>query len=277
LITVERIRARAGRPVMLDLELFRIAGFRRGNAVSALISCGELGLLFVLPLFLQNVHDDSPLQISVAIVPLAVSALFAGPFAGRLANRHGAPLIVRLGVALELAAVLAIAVTLHADTTGLGLAPWMLVYGVGLGLTSAQVTNVSLADVPPAHSGQASGTQSAARQIGSALGIAIIGTVFATSLSHAMLDRLHDTSVPQARHAALAHQLRGSAGTYARDLRRRPGEAVAARAAAESLADATRRGALATAAILGVGLLMTLRLGRSGVRAQDRDPEQSSP
>jgi EmrB/QacA subfamily drug resistance transporter len=282
LISVERMRARAGRPVMLDLDLFRIAGFRQGNAVSALISCGELGLLFVLPLFLQNVHDDSPLQISVAIVPLAVGALFAGPYAGRLSHRHGAPRVVRIGVALEAAAVLAIALTLHAGTTGLQLAPWMLMYGVGLGLTSAQLTNVSLADVPLAQAGQASGTQSTARQIGAALGIAVIGTVFATSLSHAMLDRLNGTSVPEVQRAALAQQLRSSAGTSARDLRHPPGELSpggepAARAAAESLAVATRRGALATAAILGVGLLMTLRLGRSGVRASDRHPQESSP
>ncbi|MBC6461611.1 MFS transporter [Actinomadura sp. HBU206391] len=282
LVVVERIRARAGRPVMLDLELFRISGFRWGNAVSALISSGELGLLFVLPLFLLNVHDDSPLQISVAIVPLAVGALLAGPFAGRLSHRYGPPRVVRIGVALEVAAVLAIAVTLDAGTTGLRLAPWMLAYGIGLGLTSAQLTNVSLADVPTAQSGQASGTQSTARQIGSALGIAIIGTVFATSLSHTMLDRLQDTPVPQEQRAALAQQLRSSAGTSARDLRHRPGasapeNAPAARAAAESLAVATRRGALATAAILGLGLLMTLRLGRSGVSTEKRHPQESSP
>jgi EmrB/QacA subfamily drug resistance transporter len=276
LIALERLRARAGRPVMLDLELLRIAGFRRGVAVSALISVGELGLLFVLPLFLQNVHGNSPLQISLAILPLALGALLAGPYAGRLSHRHGAARVVQIGMALELAAVLAIGLTLNAGTTGLRLAPWMLVYGIGLGLTSAQLTNVSLADVPPAHSGQASGTQSTARQIGSALGIAIIGTVFATSLSHAMLDRLQGTGLPEAERASLASQLRTSAGTLARDLRDRPGAAPQAHAAAESLATAAQRGALTTAVILGLGFVMTLRLGSPSGRSDPQDPEESS-
>ena len=72
LVAVERARAAAGRPVVLDLTLFRVRTFRRGNAAASLISVGELGLMFTLPLFLQDVHGDSPLQVSVAILPLAL-------------------------------------------------------------------------------------------------------------------------------------------------------------------------------------------------------------
>ncbi|MCW2916794.1 MAG: drug resistance transporter, EmrB/QacA subfamily [Actinomycetia bacterium] len=260
LIGVERARARAELPVVLDLSLFQIASFRRGNAASSLISVGELGLLFVLPLFLQGVHGNSPLQICVAIVPLALGAFLAGPFAARLSHRHGAPRVVQIGMVLEVAAVLAIGLTTHAGTTGFGLAPWMLMYGVGLGLTSAQLTNVSLGDVPRAQSGQASGTQSTARQIGSALGIALIGTVFATSLSHVMHQRLELTDVPPAQRAIMARELRESAGTYARTLHGQPGSEQAAHAADESLAVATDRAMLLTAGILGLGLLLSMRL-----------------
>jgi EmrB/QacA subfamily drug resistance transporter len=271
LIVVERVRARAALPVVLDLSLFHIAGFRRGNAASALISVGELGLLFVLPLFLQGVHGNSPLQICVAIVPLALGAFLAGPFAARLSHRHGAPRVVQIGMLLEVAAVLAIGLTTHAGTTGFGLAPWMLIYGVGLGLTSAQLTNVSLVDVPRARSGQASGTQSTARQIGSAVGIALIGTVFATSLGHVMHQRLEFTDVPPAQRTAMARELRESAGTYTRTLHELPGSQQAARAADESLAIAADRAMLVTAGILGLGLLLSLRLGRS----TGRRPEES--
>ncbi|MCW2887999.1 MAG: hypothetical protein QOE54_4411 [Streptosporangiaceae bacterium] len=260
LIVVERARAAAELPVMLDLSLFRIASFRRGNAASSLISVGELGLLFVLPLFLQGVHGDSPLQICVAIVPLALGAFLAGPFAARLSHRYGAPRVVQIGMLLEVTAVLAIGLTTHAGTTGFDLAPWMLVYGAGLGLTSAQLTNVSLGDVPAARSGQASGTQSTARQIGSALGIALIGTVFATSLGHVMHQRLELTDVPPAQRAAVARELRESAGTYTRTLHDQPGAGQAAHAADESLAVAADRAMLVTAGILGLGLLLSLRL-----------------
>lgn len=272
LIAVERTRAGAGRPVMLDMSLFRIADYRRGNLASALISVGELGLLFVLPLFLQGVHGNSPLQISVAILPLAIGAFVAGPYAGRLAHRRGPARVVQAGMLLEVIAVLAIGLTVHAASTGLAFAPWMLLYGFGLGLTSAQLTNISLARVPSAKAGQASGTQSTSRQLGSALGIAIIGAVFATSLGHTMADRLrHAAHLPAAEVTAHAHELRESAGTYARTLHERPGARIEARAADESLAAATRRGAFTTAAILGLGLLVSLRFRRSGPLATGSD------
>src|SRR5690606_39699384 len=72
------------------------------------------------------------------------------------------------------------------------LALLLFVYGLGLGLASAQVTNVVLADVPVEESGRASGTQSTSRQVGSALGIAILGTLLFASLSLHLEDRLAD-------------------------------------------------------------------------------------
>ncbi|MFI0354136.1 MFS transporter [Actinomadura sp. 9N407] len=260
LVVVERARAAAGRPVMLDLTLFRIPSFRHGNLASALINVGELGLVFVLPLFLLGVHGTDPLQISVAILPMAVGAFLCGGYAGKLARRHGPVRVVQFGMVLEVAAVIALALTLSATTTGFGLAPWMLLYGIGLGLTAAQLTNVTLTDVPHERAGQASGTQSTARQIGAALGIALIGTVFATGLGHAMTERLQGTDLPPEQRAAIAHELRQSAGTYARELHADADRAPLARAADESLAEATRSAALATAAILALGLAMSLRL-----------------
>ncbi|MEO3783084.1 MFS transporter [Actinocorallia sp. B10E7] len=252
LAAVERRRTRAGLPVMLDLSLFRIASFRRGSIAASLISVGELGLLFVLPLFLQGAHGDSPLQICVAILPLALGAFLSGGLASRLSERMGEHRIVQLGMAAEVAAVLAIGLTVHAGTTGFALAPWMLMYGLGLGLTSAQLTNLSLSEIPRASAGQASGTQSTARQVGSALGIALIGTVFATSLGHVMRERSGD--------AAAARELQHSVGSSAADLH--AGNPSLADAAVESLAAATAHAALVTAGILAVGLIMTLRLRR---------------
>jgi EmrB/QacA subfamily drug resistance transporter len=258
LVGVERARAAAGRPVVLDLTLFRIPGFGRGNAAASLISVGELGLMFTLPLFLQDVHGNSPLQVSVAILPLAVGTLLTGGFAARMSRRLGAARMLQTGMVLEIVAVVLIGLTTHADTTGYELAPWMLIYGIGLGLTTAQLTSIILRDVPPARAGLASGTQSTARQIGSAVGIALIGGVFAMSLSHVMTDRLRSTGVPPAQGGAYAARLRDTAGTFARDLR--DGDPRVARAADESLAVATDRAAFATAGLLTIGFVLTLGL-----------------
>ncbi|HEX6468883.1 MAG TPA: MFS transporter [Streptosporangiaceae bacterium] len=282
LVAVERARARAGRPVLLEPALFRIPSFRTGSAAGSLVSVGELGLLFAIPMFLQNVHGSSPLGTCAAIVPLAVGAFCSGPYAARLSRRYGAARVVQIGMVGEVTAVLMIALTTRPATTGWEFAPWMLLYGLGLGLTSAQLTNVTLGAVPPASSGIAAGTNTTARQLGAAVGIALIGAVFTTSLGTAMTARTHDP--------ARGSELRASAGTYARALRQTahpagtaPGVPGATRAAAapaadpalvraadESLAIATRRAAFTTAGILGLGLLLTLRLA-------GRDPEESSP
>ncbi|HZB34353.1 MAG TPA: MFS transporter [Streptosporangiaceae bacterium] len=211
LIVVERARARAGRPVVLDPTLLRIPSFRIGSAAGALVSVGELGLLFALPLFLQNVHGSSPLATCAAILPLALGALCTGPNAARLSRAYGPARVVQLGLLIEVAAVLAIALTTRASADGWSFAPWMLLYGVGLGLTSAQLTDVTLRAVPLARSGLAAGTNTTARQLGAAVGIALIGAVFTTSLGQAMAARTHDPT--------LARELRASAGTYARALR----------------------------------------------------------
>lgn len=272
LAMVEKTRSAAGRPVMLDPALLRIASFRRGNAVAALISVGELGLLFVLPLFLAGVHGDDPLQISLAVLPLAVGAFLAGPFAGRLAERAGPHRVVRLGLAMEVGAVLGLGWTLGATTGGGGLAPWMLLYGVGLGLTSAQLTSVCLAEVPPGRAGQASGIQSTSRQLGAALGIALVGAVFVTGLGRETTRLLAGTPLPPERQTAVVRELRDSAGTYARDLKQTPGMRAAAQAADHGLAAATRQAVLATAAILAIGLAAGMRL-----RPGPSVPEESAP
>jgi len=269
LVLVERARAAAGRPVLLDLTLFAIPGFRRGNLALALVNVGELGLLFVLPLFLLGVHGSAPLQISLAILPLAAGAFLAGGAARRLAQRGGPHRVVQLGMVLEVAAVLALAVVLGPETGGLGMAPWMLLYGLGLGLTSAQLTNVSLMDVPRAQAGQASGTQSTSRQIGGALGIAFVGAVFATGVGNAMADRLQEGPLTADRQAVIVHELRHSAGTFARDLHDAPGMADVARAADQSLAAGTRQALLATGAVLTLGLVTALRLRPGGGPAGD--------
>ena len=68
--------------------------------------------------------------------------------------------------------------------------PFLFLYGFGIGLATAQLTSVILADVPPAQSGEASGIQSTSRQVGSALGVAILGSTLALLFTHDLAGRL---------------------------------------------------------------------------------------
>ena len=185
----QRHRARVDRPALLDLSLFRLPTFRWGNATASTVAVGEFGILFVLPLYLVNVLGLSALRSGVVLAALALGALFSGAGARHLAARIGAPAVVVVGLVLEIVGVVCLAVAVGPDTEPALLGVILVVYGVGLGLASAQLTGTTLLDVPPAESGQGSAAQSTVRQLGSALGTAVVGAILAASLA---------TSIPRA-------------------------------------------------------------------------------
>ena len=169
-------RARAGRPVLVDFALFRIPSFRYGNIAVLIVGLGELGLVFVIPLFLQSVLGLSAFDTGLVLTALAGGAFVAGGFAAPLTRRIGASRVVQLGLAIEIVGIVAVGLTFSADRPAWQFCPQLFVYGLGVGFATAQLTSVILADVPAAQSGEGSGIQSTSRQVGSALGIAILGT-----------------------------------------------------------------------------------------------------
>jgi len=181
---VELRRQRAGKFFLFDFGLWRYRAFRFGNLAGTIVSLGEFGLLFALPLYLQAVIGYNAFETGLIFLALAVGSFFAAPLSATLARRFGPRRAVSLGMALEAVGILATTLLISPDTSGLLLAVPLFVYGVGVGLATAQLTSVVLSEVPPARSGLASGTNSTMRQVGSALGVAILGTVlFATLVS----------------------------------------------------------------------------------------------
>lgn len=211
-ILIEAARARRGRAVVLDLSLFAMATFSWGNLTAAMIACGEFGLVFVLPLYLVNVLGLSILGSGVVLAAMAVGAFFSGASARHLSARVGSELAVIMGVALEvLGAAMTACVVWHQVSWGWVAVP-MVVYGVGLGVASAQLTSVVLVDVPTDRSGTGSATQSTARQLGSAVGAAVAGTVLAERLDATLADALVAAGVPTESATQLAQAVIASAG-----------------------------------------------------------------
>lgn len=176
----ERSRLRAKKSVLIDFTLFSIPTFRYGNIAGTIVSLGEFGILFAIPLFLAAVQQYSAFETGLCFVPLALGSFIAAPMAPSLTRRYGARRVVTLGMALEALGIGAIGLLISPTSTGLQLLVPFLVYGIGVGFATAQLANVTLADVDIPRAGIASGTNSTTRQIGSALGIAIIGTTLFT-------------------------------------------------------------------------------------------------
>ncbi|MEY4423211.1 MAG: hypothetical protein RLZZ258_314 [Actinomycetota bacterium] len=193
----EKSREKAHKNVLLDLDLFKVASFRNGSIAATIISMGEFGLLFAIPLWLQNVEGLTPVSSGMVLLWLAGGAFLASGVGGAMSGKLPAVRAVQIGVLFELVGVAGIALV---ATTGGGwwpVAPFLLLYGIGVGLATAQLTGVIMVDVPMTKIGQASGSQSTVRQIGSALGIAVLGTVLFTATQASAEARLQDTAYVQ--------------------------------------------------------------------------------
>jgi EmrB/QacA subfamily drug resistance transporter len=188
----ERKRDRAHKNVLLDLGLFRIGSFRNGSLAAMIISMGEFGLIFALPLWLQNVEGLNAVSSGIVLLWLAGGAFLASGVGGALNGKLSPVNAIRIGVFLELIGVAGIAFVASTEGGWAGIAPFLTVYGVGVGLATAQLTGVIMVDVPVEKTGQASGSQSTVRQIGSALGIAVLGTVLFTSTQTAIEERVSE-------------------------------------------------------------------------------------
>jgi EmrB/QacA subfamily drug resistance transporter len=182
-IVVEQRRSRAGRFFLFDVGLWRFPAFRYGNLAGTIVSLGEFGLLFALPLFLQGVIGYSAFETGLVFLALAVGSFFAAPMSTRIAHAWGPRRAVTLGMALEAVGIIGTSLLVSTSVSGVALALPLFVYGVGVGLATAQLTSIVLSDIPAERSGLASGANSTMRQVGSALGIAILGTVLFSTLS----------------------------------------------------------------------------------------------
>jgi hypothetical protein len=146
------------------------------------------------------------------LLPLAIGSFAASGFGAQLASKKGPVFTVRLGIVLEIVGVAGIGVVAGPATGWWATVPPLFVYGLGVGLATAQLTGVVLADVPVANSGQASGTQSTSRPIGSAFGIAILGTVLFSARRPALQRLSGIPGLPAGQRSALVTAVKQSAG-----------------------------------------------------------------
>ena len=253
-------RVAAGEPTaaLMDVRLFSISSFRNGNIATLIIGLGEFGIVAVLPLWLQFALGYSPVEAGAALVPVAVGSFVASGASFGLAQSISALGLVRLGLPLEAAGPAALGFIARPDSAWWAIALALFAYGIGVGFATAQVTNVVLADVPEASAGQGSGVQSVFRQLGSALGIAVLTTTFFSVLAARLRGDLATSGVPTDQSDALTRAVVGSAGAAIDGLAAQPQTAAVAAAAREAMAHGVALGSYLAAGFLLAGLVATL-------------------
>ena len=191
---------------MVPLVLFKARDFTGGTLSLALVEIGTGGLLLVLTQFLQFVHGYSPIEAGLAFAPLAVAALVGNSLGAACAKKIGNRLLMLTGM-LVMAGAFGLLATVSADTafavaaTGLGL------LGLGAGLAMPAAVGALMATIPAERAGVGSALNDTIGQAGSALGIAILGSLLASGYTwHLPAD------APAAARASIAGALADAHG-----------------------------------------------------------------
>jgi EmrB/QacA subfamily drug resistance transporter len=195
---VQRVKVRRGAPAILDPVLVRVSSFTLGSGALLIIGAGEFGLMFLLPFVLQSGMGLTPIEAGLLGLPVAVFAMVAFPLVQALAKRTDERTSVLVGLVAEAVGLIGVAVALTSQEP-LWMVPGLAVYGLGVGAATAQLSALVLADVPAERNGLASGISSAVRQLGSTMGVGVLGVVFSATLAHTD-DALADRPVQTVSH-----------------------------------------------------------------------------
>lgn len=209
----EKRMARRLAPPLLPPGLFSIGQFRDGVMLTGMMALGQIGLLFSLPVFLQGVRGLDALHTGYALLPMPVGLLVAAPIGGYISRKIPPKRIVQTGLIFSAIGLLILRQELSVETTAGQLIVPLGVYGLGLGLCFSQLANITLSAVSPRLLGAAAGVNNTVRQIGSSLGVAIIGSIVVVSLTSGLQDGIAESSnLTASEKLAVARSVQGQAG-----------------------------------------------------------------
>jgi len=194
---------------MLDVRLFRNMRFSAASGAVTVSFFTLFGFIFLMTQYFQFIRGYGPLSTGVHLLPVALS-VGAGSVAGtQLAVRAGTKLVVTAGLVAMAAFYVWVAASTSATTSYGVISVQMVVYGLGMGLTSAPATESIMGAVSMRQAGVGSAVNDSTRLLGGTLGVAVIGSVYA-SLYGARLTAQLPAGLP-ARISAIAHQSVGAA------------------------------------------------------------------
>jgi EmrB/QacA subfamily drug resistance transporter len=183
---------------MLPLAFFRRRAFTSASMIILLIGVGLFGVIYFLTLYFQNVHGYSPAQAGLRTLPMTMMILVVAPLAGRIGPRIGPRTMMTFGMLSASAGLLALS-RIGVHTSYNAIWPFQMLIGAGLAMTMPAASAMGRAAVDPAKSGVASGVINASRQVGGALGIAVLGGIGTTLAANSWSDRI--AGLPPALHA----------------------------------------------------------------------------
>ncbi|ANB07969.1 MFS transporter [Streptomyces ambofaciens] len=217
---------------MLPMRLFRSRTFSGINAASLLMFLGMFGSIFLLSQYMQNVLGYSPTEAGLRMLPWTGMPMLVAPIAGILSDRVGGRPVVAAGLFFQAAGLGHLAYVVTTDASYGVQLPGLIMSGIGMALYFAPASALVMAGVTAKEQGIASGANNALREVGGALGIAVMASVFSAQGGYETPQAFVDGLRPAVAAGAGIVALGGVAALLIPG-RRRGGEPVTAEAAAE--------------------------------------------
>jgi EmrB/QacA subfamily drug resistance transporter len=180
---------------MLDVRFFRNRRFTAANASITMVFFALFGASFLITQYLQTVLGFSALEAGLRMLPMAIGLLLVAPMSPRLVERVGTKLVVGTGLLLAAAGLVVVSAVPVADGYP-QLVGGMLVLALGMGLVMAPATESIMGSLPRNKAGVGSAMNDTTRQMGGALGVAVIGSVLASSYRPAVESKLTALQAP---------------------------------------------------------------------------------
>ncbi|MGW5368227.1 DHA2 family efflux MFS transporter permease subunit [Streptomyces sp. NPDC004009] len=212
---------RAAAP-MLPMRLFRSRAFAGINAASLLMFVGMFGSIFLLSQYMQGVLGYSPTEAGLRMLPWTGMPMLVAPVAGILSDRVGGRPVVATGLFLQAAGLGYMACVVSADVSYAAQLPGLVISGIGMALYFAPAANLVMSSVRPREQGIASGANNALREVGGALGIAIMSSIFSAQGGYASAQNFVDGLRPALVTGSAVVALAGLAALLVPGRRRTP-------------------------------------------------------
>jgi EmrB/QacA subfamily drug resistance transporter len=185
---------------LVPLSLFEERNFAIANWIAATVAFGMMSLFLPIVIYLQSVRDFSALTAGLTLAPMSLTSMFVAPFAGRLADRIGGKYILMAGIFLFAVGFASITFVAGPDSTWVNFLAPAIISGAGMGMTFAPMTTVAMRNISPRMAGAASGVLNTTRQVGAAVGSAVVGALLQNNLANTLHDQavIHAAALPAA-------------------------------------------------------------------------------
>ena len=185
---------------LVPLSLFDERNFAVANWIAAAISFGMLSMFLPVTIYLQSVRGFTALAAGLTFAPMSLTSMITAPFAGRLADRIGGKYILMAGISLFTVGFALVAYVAGPDSTWVNFLVPAIIAGAGMGMTFAPMTTVAMRNIQPRMAGAASGVLNTTRQLGAAIGSAVVGALLQSQLATALHNQAvaHASEVPAA-------------------------------------------------------------------------------